>query len=401
MAKQGNNNNKNSGGGNKRAAAAAPAPANNMKIAQDVIANPGNYDQGYTREYAMANPDSVIAKGLYGGGLSDSEGGTYKLQGFYVPGATNGIGPNRDVLFAAGPNANQEWLNANFGPGGRYYGGSTAGAPTSSPAAQQSTARTIADAENLRQAIKIAAANGQGGLIDRRETNQIFDQFGDKKNLNDMKFASVVDRVNANQTSKGKNSKQLIGMSGGALNLLNSGKLGSMSMYDQYMQGPTGGLAGILRGMNDSWASGGAGDGASTYKVPGTGKFSRGDTLYGQYSTGQFKDTPGLGKSWADTKWAKPLVSTGTTDGEVVPGGGTASGGSTAGETTSPMTPEQMKDASTIGSNQYGAGADLMSFANSWKPQKSSRKKAGKNAQGFAQQRTGPYNAYGISTNVG
>ena len=398
MAKKGNannnnNNNRNSGGGNKRAAApAAPAPANNMKIAQDVIANPGNYDTGYSREVASQNPSSVIYQGLYGGGLSDGEGGTHRLQGFYVPGATNGIGPNKDVLFAAGPGANQEWMNANFGVGGRYYGGPLAGAPaaaaagTSSPAAQQSTARSIADAENLRQAIKIAAANGQGGLIDRRETNQIFDQFGDKKNLNDMKFAGILDKVNANQTSKGKKSKQLIGMSGGALNLLNSGKLGPTGFLPYSTFGTTdkyGGLSGVLRNMGT------------------TGKFGRTDSIYGQYSTGQFKDSPGLGKSWADTRFGKPMVSTGTTDGEVLPGGGTPGGDTAAGDTASPMTPEQMSAASTMGANQYGAGADLMSFANSWKPRQSSRRKAGKNAQGFASQRTSPYNAYGISTNVG
>ena len=252
--------------------------------------------------------------------------------------------------------------------------------------------------KNIRQAIKIAAANDPFNMIDRKEGRQIYQDYAYKKNLDSMKFTGILDKMNANFDKKGK---QQIGLAGGALNLLSSGKLGNTGIplgYGQsYMrQGQEvplfggepqyGGLSGVLRNMGQ------------------TGKFNRGDTIYGQYSTGQFRDSPGMGKTWADTKWAKPENVTyqpwATPSGagnNTNPGGG---GGGEPGPAT-PVPPEEPPTPQTPGSNQFGAGLDFASFASGWKSKKGLRAGAGRAAQGNASMRTSPWSSFGTGINFG
>jgi hypothetical protein len=103
------------------------------------------------------------------------------LQGFHVPGAGNGIGPAGDVLFAAGPNANQEWLNANFGVGGRYY---------KQPTGEQAADDAAGEAASGRAAgYKAAMADGK---IGRKDIQAYMDKKGikgDKQNNAQLRIA--------------------------------------------------------------------------------------------------------------------------------------------------------------------------------------------------------------------
>jgi hypothetical protein len=246
-------------------ASQAAAPANSMKINyQDVINNPGKYDAGYSKEVASQNPDSVIYKGLYGGGLN--AGGTndfYKLQGYQVPGATNGIGPDGSVLFMADPGngRGQEWLNENFGPGGRYYGGaragSTAAATPGSPSAATDAASTaggrmkLNDAGSIKQALRVAG--GGNGNVSYKELMQIGKQF----NAGDDKVVRRLDAVNSNRL---KNKKASIGLGSNAYNKLTSrGMMGNMfaNYGDGYLgQAVTKGMPQMYGGKNSGGTSG-------------------------------------------------------------------------------------------------------------------------------------------------
>jgi hypothetical protein len=253
---------------NKREQAAASrsgskaAPANNMKINyQDVINNPGKYDAGYSKEVASQNPDSVIYKGLYGGGLN--AGGTndfYKLQGYQVPGATNGIGPDGSVLFMADPGngRGQEWLNQNFGPGGRYYGGARTAATAATPGTATATPDTAAassrmglkDADTLGQALRVAG--GGNGNVSYKELMQIGKQF----NAGDDKVVRRLDAVNSNRL---KNKKASIGLGSNAYNKLTSrGMMGNMfaNYGDGYLgQAVTKGMPQMYSGKNSGGTS--------------------------------------------------------------------------------------------------------------------------------------------------
>jgi hypothetical protein len=241
--------------------ASKAAPANNMKINyQDVINNPGKYDAGYSKEVASQNPDSVIYQGLYGGGLN--AGGTndfYRLQGYQVPGATNGIGPDGSVLFMAdrGNGRGQEWLNENFGPGGRYYGGarggSTAAATPGSPSTATDAASTaggrmkLNDAGSIKQALRIAG--GGSGNITSKEMLQIGKQF----NTGSDRIVSKLDMVNDKRLSKRKPSYAL---GGNAYNKLVSGDLNN-SIFGMYGDGAIGqairqGMPKMYGNQNDS-----------------------------------------------------------------------------------------------------------------------------------------------------
>lgn len=246
-------------------------------------------------------------------------------------------------------------------------------------------------ASNFRQAVKLAASNDPLNLLTRKEARSIYEDYQDKKNLDSMKFTGILDKMNANFDKKGK---QQIGLGGGALNLLYSGKLGNTGIplgYGQsYMrQGQEvplfggkpqyGGLSGVLRNMGQ------------------TGKFNRGDTIYGQYSTGQFRDSPGAGRAWKDSKWAMP--ETVTYQPFAKPSGAGNDGGTGGGEVAPPELPPE--EPQTPDANQFGAGSDIASFASGWKSRKGLRANAGRGAQGFASMRIAPSYSSGVGTNYG
>jgi hypothetical protein len=253
-------------------------------------------------------------------------------------------------------------------------------------------------AENLRQAIKMAAVND--GIVDRKEGRNLFKEWGDKKNLNAYKLLGIMDSMNSNFDQKGR---QAIGVNGHFMNGLQSGKFDKnkgdsmwASMYDN-LSGGKGGLTGIYRGMGDSWKTGGAGDGAETRLVPGTGKFARGDALFGQYSTGQFKDSAGLGRGWGQSKWATPAISDYSPFAER-----TGDAGAGAGDGIGEEVIAEEKE-SNPSMNQGGYGDDTANWATSWRGKKSTRGAAGRRGQGTGSMTNrGPATkSWGVGANFG
>ena len=247
------------------------------------------------------------------------------------------------------------------------------------------TNRSISDATRFREAMKIAAAQGRGtNLIGGREQKQIMKQFANKTGLN---FARSVDKINAN-----KPNMMPIGLTGGVLNRLNRNKDGSLSRLG--MMPSSDGFLGILANMNDRRTPR-TKDQASTL-IPGTGKFRRGDTIYGLMSDGSFRQTPGVGKGWADTRFGQPV----TTQYEPFYTPPEDTGGDPGdGETFVP--PEIPEEPLTPDSNQTGAGADLASFATGFKAARGSRARAGRKAQGTGSMRIAPTYGAGVGTNYG
>ena len=333
----------------------------------DAVLNPGKYDQGYTPEAFAANPDSVIGRGLYGGGLPSQDGNSYGLEGFVVPGATNGIGPNKNVLFMADPGQRgntyaerQAWMNSMFAPGGRYYGGASTGmaspgteaaAPgTAAPQAMTKEQKFSAmkGAENYRQALKIAAMNDS--TISAKEANAINRQFG----VSPDKMVDRLDSINSRQGRK----KGLIGLGTSFTNQYADGNLkGQQSMMGAGMFGNTRGyLAQALGGMNDQISPNGPNQGGTTTKK-GFGKTPKGVSIYGFANGGPlYRQTKGTG-GW---NYSPKVKGTGESETGTTPtttGSGTGTGTSTgSGTFDAPMTPQEMAAASTIPGGQLGGG---------------------------------------------
>jgi hypothetical protein len=365
---------------------APTAAANNsMKIAQDVIANPGKYDQGYTREAYAANPDSVIGRGLYGGGLSDSEGGMYKLQGFQVPGATTGIGPNSDVLFAAGPNANQEWLNANFGPGGRYYGGdrqasggtggtggdSGGGGSSSEPAAP---AQDLTKIRGLGQGLRIAGTDG----ISRGELDTLMETTGKSGG----KIIQRLDQLN--KKLKG-NEQNRIRLNSGAANKLikEESKKGLGFMPTDFGQGKIGqniqsrlGVKEFPGTMNQGQRRGGVEGKDPDLMMGGT-----------QIRGGGREIVRGMGKQYKG-----PSGTPDTTPGGDTGGGDMGDGGDMGTGIDSPI--NETIEETNKGMSSGAGGLDLASWATGFKKAQSARQRAGRRAQGLASQKKTPFSSW-------
>jgi len=221
-------------------------------------------------------------------------------------------------------------------------------------------------AANIRQAIKIAAVND--GVVDRKEAKGIYSDYQNKKNLDGLKFTGILDKMNANFDKRGYQS---IGLGGGTMNFLENNIDPRSRFWTQLGDLSPGGLSSVLMGMSDSFS----GSGRGMTKVPGTGKFKRGDTIYGQYSTGQFKDSPGLGRAWKDSKWATPETITYKPFAERPEAAG-ADAGADAGASNGddvPGIPEPEKEKERPDSNQTGSGAGVGSTAPSFRSAKSNR----------------------------
>ncbi|AGK86529.1 hypothetical protein S-CBP1_0024 [Synechococcus phage S-CBP1] len=248
------------------------------------------------------------------------------------------------------------------------------------------TNRSISGATKYRQALKIAAAQGRGtNLIGGREAKQIAKQF---KNKTDLNFARSLDKINAN-----KPNMMPIGLTGGVLNRLSRNKDGSLSRMG--MMPSSDGFLKILANMNDRWTAGDARNGNPSKRIPGTGKFRRTDTIYGLMSDGSFRQTPGVGKGWADTRFGQPE----TTQYEpwyTPPEDQGVASVEDYGE--APLPPEEPM---TTDSNQSGAGADLASFATGWKGARGARARAGRKAQGTGSMRIAPTYGAGVGSNFG
>jgi hypothetical protein len=102
----------------------------------------------------------------------------------------------------------------------------------------------------------------------------------------------------------------------------------------------------------------------------------------------------GFGKQFTP-RTAAPIDTTPASASTTNTGGGMDMG-SMGGDTT-PMTPEDMKVASTAGTGFGGFGSDVFSSATGFKAKRSSRKTAGPRAQGLGSQRVSPtYNTLGL-----
>ena len=368
----------------------APSAAtnNSMRIKQDVIANPGKYDPGYTREAAAKDPTGVLYQGFYGSGLSDGEGGTYKLQGYHVPGATTGIGPDSDVLFAAGPNANQEWMNANFGPGGRYYGGDkqasggTGGDSSSEPAAPT---QDPAKLRGLGQGIRIA---GGGGGIGKGELNTLMES-----GKNQGQIIRRLDKLNAKLKENGEGS---INLKSGAANMLirqankNRTNLGGRRDFE-FGTGRIGQQLGDMSGLSTSISRPNrmmAGGGWTPKGEEFTPEFlTRGIDLTGRGATG--KTVRGVGKQYKGPN-GKPD----TTPGDDTGGGDTGSGdiGDIGTDIDSPI--NEAIEETNKGMSSGAGGLDLASWATGFKKAQSARQRAGRKAQGLASQKKTPFSSW-------
>lgn len=294
----------------------------------------------------------------------------------------------------------QQYAAANGGYGGA--GGTSAQGTSQGTGSAQTSAATPSKAKNIQQAIKIAAATGRGNnLVTNKEFGSIYDKYG--KGMDAMKVASIFDKVNARGQERGMAG---IGMTGNLMNKLYSGKYGGSSPYsNMFGAGGDGDFSRILRGMGDTMAYGGAGDGASYTNVPGTGKFKNKSNVYGYLNnSSQILTDAGRGKPYSKTKWGTGLapVTAGVTDGSVGTGS-TGSGDVGTGDMGNPMTPEQMKDASTtpVDSMVNGAGSALSSFATGFRSPQRGRQKAGRKASGYGSMtiRNAPGYASGVGLN--
>jgi len=217
-------------------------------------------------------------------------------------------------------------------------------------------------ATNIRQAIKIAAVND--GIVDRKEAKGIYNDYQKKKNLDALKFTGILDGMNAKFDKRGYQS---IGLGGGAFNFLSNNIDPRSSFWTQLGGRSPGGLSSVLMGMSDSFS----GSGRGMTKVPGTGKFNRGDTIYGQYSTGQYKDSPGTGRAWKDSKWGSP--ETITYKPFAKPSAAAGAGADPSAGDDVPGITEPVKEMEKPDSNQSGSGADVGSTAPGFRSAKSTR----------------------------
>jgi hypothetical protein len=346
-----------------RQAGVSPAKIQDLRQASQAVASRNN-----TAATARAAMDPTVASAMQAQANQGLAIGQqfYDSPGFQQALGTTGLTPQQIAEYAK---------TQGYGLGNQFM----------EQFGTSSTPRTITNDTKFREAMKIFAAQGRGtNLIGGREQKQLMKQFSNKTGLN---FARSVDKINANNADM-----MPIGLTGGVLNRLNRNKDGSLGNM-RFGEGGEGFL-GILQNMNDRRSPMIKGQGGQI--TPGTGKFRRGDTIYGLMSDGSFRQTPGVGKGWADTRFGQPVTSqyepfytpTGDTGPGAVPGDG--------GDIPPPPEPPETPDA-----NQTGAGADLASFAVGWKSARGSRARAGRKAQGTGSMRIAPSYGAGVGTNYG
>ena len=284
----------------------------------------------------------------------------------------------------------QQYAAANSGDTGAGSGGTGGGGGTPR------------EAQNLGQALRIAAATGRGdNLITNKEFSKIYDKYGKGKDVNT--FVNKIDKINTRGQERGLGG---IGLTGGLMNKLSSGKYGGMPYGNAFSGESTGDFSRILRGMRDSsyYQNPLSGTGTTT---KGTGKFGKRSNVYGYLNdSGQILTESGSGRPYSKTKWgmggtAKPAKPTGVTPTVASnTGAGATDTGSAfdGGIGDTGMTPEQMKEASTVGSGFGGFGADVASWATGFKPKRSSRKAGPRGAQNLSgATRVSPtYNTLGL-----
>jgi hypothetical protein len=201
-----------------------------------------------------------------------------------------------------------------------------------------------------------------------------------------------LDQINRSLKEKDRTG---ISLNSGAANMLiNQASKKPTSMFRESEFG-TGRIGSALQGMlGDSGSTGvtikGQTAGARAATKP---KLMIGGTAI---RPGGRETVRGFGKQFTP-RTAAPIdttpVSASTTDA----GGGGMDMGAMSGDTT-PMTPEQMKEASTVGSGFGGFGADVASWATGFKPKRSSRKAGPRGAQNLSgATRVSPtYNTLGL-----
>jgi len=272
----------------------------------------------------------------------------------------------------------QQYAAANSGDTGAGGTGGTGGTGGGTPR----------EAKNLGQALRIAAATGPiDNFITNREASKAYKDYGRGMDVN--KFVNKIDAINTKGKERGLAP---IGLSANLMNKLSSGKYGGMPYGNAFSGESTGDFSRILRGMRDSsyYQNPQSGTGTTT---KGTGKFKKGTSVYGYLNdSDQILTGPGSGRPYSKTKWnmggtAKPATPTGVTPTVASnTGAGATDTGSAfdGGIGDAGMTPEQMKEASTVGSGFGGFGADVASWATGFKPKRSSRKAGPRGAQNLS-----------------
>jgi hypothetical protein len=205
-----------------------------------------------------------------------------------------------------------------------------------------------------------------------------------------------LDKINQSLKSKGQTG---ISLNSGAANMLikQAGpSYGGMYGLTQKPTFGTGSIGKALEGMRGTRATGGYQNPQSGYGEVTAGtapKRMMGGTAI---RPGGRETVRGFGKQFTP-RTAAPIDTTPASASTTNTGGGGGMDMGSMGTDTTPMTPEQMKEASTVGSGFGGFGVDVASWATGFKAKRSSRKTAGPRAQGLGSQRVSPtYNTLGL-----
>jgi hypothetical protein len=286
----------------------------------------------------------------------------------------------------------QQYAAANSGAGGsgNAGGAGTGGNAMSGGGGGGAGGRgSGGNASSLGQAIRAAGAGG----ISKGELNQMLEGSGKSGG------GAVIQRLDQINRSLKEKDRTGISLNSGAANMLikQAGpSYGGMYGLTQKPTFGTGSIGKALEGMRGTRATGGYQNPQSGYGEVTAGtapKRMMGGTAI---RPGGRETVRGFGKQFTP-RTAAPIdttpVSASTTD---TGGGGGMDMGSMGGDTT-PMTPEDMKVASTAGTGFGGFGSDVFSSATGFKAKRSSRKTAGPRAQGLGSQRVSPtYNTLGL-----
>jgi hypothetical protein len=274
----------------------------------------------------------------------------------------------------------QQYAAANSGAGGAGAGGAGMSGGGGTGGGGNASASTTG--QSLR-------SMGAGGLS-KSEISGMMDR---GKSGGDI--IQRLDKINQSLKSKGQTG---ISLNSGAANMLikQAGpSYGGMYGLTQKPTFGTGSIGKALEGMRGTRATGGYQNPQSGYGEVTAGtapKRMMGGTAI---RPGGRETVRGFGKQFTP-RTAAPIDTTPASASTTNTGGGGMDMGSMGGDTT-PMTPEDMKVASTAGTGFGGFGSDVFSSATGFKAKRSSRKTAGPRAQGLGSQRVSPtYNTLGL-----
>jgi hypothetical protein len=197
---------------------------------------------------------------------------------------------------------------------------------------------------------------------------------------------AVIQRLDQINRSLKEKDRTGISLNSGAANMLikQAGpSYGGMYGLTQKPTFGTGNIGKALEGMRGTRATGGYQNPQSGYGEVTAGtapKRMMGGTAI---RPGGRETVRGFGKQFTP-RTAAPIDTTPASASTTNTGGGGGMDMGSMGGDTTPMTPEQMKEASTVGSGFGGFGVDVANWATGFKPKKSSRKAGPRGAQNLS-----------------